>query len=269
MTSSYWDTQRNALRSDDRRNEIVKHVTSASKKISVDELASLFEVSAVTIRSDLDWLERQGKLKRVRGGAIVLDRMRDVADISRRMTINIERKKHISQVANSCVDDGDAIFVDSGSTTFEFVKTLKNKQRITIITQDITIASFVDSELLDASVIVLGGVLRPQHGYSWGPLTLSIIDRLYADKAFLGANGFVPKQGFMVENPQSDEIKRAFIDHAQQSYVLVDATKVGVHSFIKFAGLAQVDYIIMDEDPEGIVNRDLSTSNPRPKLLLF
>lgn len=127
MTSSYWDTQRIALRSDDRRNEIVKHVTSASKKISVDELASLFEVSAVTIRSDLDWLERQGKLKRVRGGAIVLDRIRDVADISRRMTINIERKKHISQVTNSCVDDGDAIFVDSGSTTFEFVKTLKNK----------------------------------------------------------------------------------------------------------------------------------------------
>ncbi|KUH59154.1 hypothetical protein AUL39_02140 [Tractidigestivibacter scatoligenes] len=255
------------LRSDDRRKAMVERLNDGNR-ITVKEMAKEFGVSEVTIRSDLEVLERGGKLKRVRGGAVMLDRMRDVADIQSRMTINVDKKKVIAQLANSLVSDGDSIIIDSGSTAFEFAKTLVNKRHITVLTQDINTAMFIDSELPSASVVLLGGALRPRHGYCWGPLTIGVINQLYVDKAFIGSNGFSPSQGFMTENPYGSEVKRSFIEHARHSIILIDSSKIGIHSFIKFADIGEVDHVVMDSDPEGLVSRAASTVYPSPSILL-
>jgi DeoR family fructose operon transcriptional repressor len=255
------------LRAEDRRNEIVEELLK-EKKVTVNDLSEKFNVSTVTIRGDLDWLERNGKLKRVRGGAVILDRMTDVADISKRMTTNSELKKRIASVASGLISDGDSVIIDSGSTTFELVKALDEKMHLMLLTQDITIASYVDQNLRNASVVMLGGALRPRHGYCWGPLTVNTINQLHVDKAFLGTNGFVAEQGFMTENPYSSETKHAFIQHAQRSIVLMDSTKVSVHSFIQFASLNEIDCIVMDDDPDGIMKKACSLADPAPELLL-
>ena len=137
-----------------------------------------------------------------------------------------------------------------------------------VLTQDLGIASYVDREFDDASVVMLGGALRPKHGYCWGPLTVSVVSQLFADKAFLGANGFVPEQGFMTEDPYASETKHSFVEHAQQTVVLLDSSKVSQHSFVKFADLSEVDLIVMDEDPGGVVGRASAAADPSPRLLL-
>lgn len=113
--SSSDDDNRTHFRTDERRREILSTI-EADGRVSVSEIASRFDVSPVTIRSDLNYLAIQGKLKRVRGGAVLLDHMQEVADIVQRMTVNLERKVRIAELANTLVRDGDTIAVDSGST---------------------------------------------------------------------------------------------------------------------------------------------------------
>lgn len=261
------ETRRSSIRVDARRSSIADEV-AGGRKVYVSDLAKEFQVSEVTVRADLDALERMGKLRRVRGGAIVSDRMNAVADISRRMGINTKRKRLIAQMANGLVADGDSIIIDSGSTAFEFEKTLTNKRGITIITHDLNVATYADNELPDASVILLGGSLRTRHGYCWGSLSLSMLDQLYVDMAFLGANGYASDQGFMTENPNVGEMKRASIMHSRRTAILLDSSKVGIHSFLRFADLRDVDFVVMDEDPDRQVADAAARIDMGPEIIL-
>lgn len=266
MDTSASDVPQGGIKVQKRQSEILDMV-STKQRVSVKELACDFEVSEVTIRSDLDLLEKEGKLKRVRGGAVLPDRMREVADIARRMEINSEEKRKIAIRANALVSDGDSIAVDSGSTSFEFVKTLSNKKDLTILTHDLRMAAYVDRQLPNASVIVLGGALRSRHGYCWGPLTVEFINEFFVDKAFLGANAFTPAQGFMTESPHSGEVKRALIEHSRESIMLIDSFKIGINSFIRFADIGDLDYVVMDDDPDGIVQQAAGNTSSSPAIL--
>ena len=255
------------FRVEERRSEIAK-IIEEEGSITVDRICEQFEVSAVTARNDLNVLERRGRLQRVHGGALSVDHTLGVVEFNQRLGVNVSAKRRIAQVAAEMVREGDSLIIDSGSTTFELVKCLEDKQNITIVTHDLAIANYVKARLPFATLILTGGQVRRNHDYCCGALSLEVINKVYVDKAFLATNSFTDEHGFMTENEQAAEVKTALTRHAKQRIMLMDYSKVGIHSFVRFAGLADIDRMVVDRDPEGYLRRAVSKTDDGPELVI-
>lgn len=238
---------------EERRAAIMSMLDRAAS-VQVSELARTFGVSAVTIRADLDALEADGKLRRTHGGAVSLSRALTVSIQDKRINVNVAAKQAIAAAALELVDDGDALLIDSGTTALEFVRTLGARTGITVITADLTIANYIDESLPGVDVILLGGALRKGHRYLFGPLAMRGLEALHADKAFLCPTSLVPERGLMTNFEQMAEIKEAFLRAARLRVALLDASKVDAPGLMRFAGLSDIDVLVMDADPDGVAS---------------
>lgn len=265
-----WETdgkQPRKVSADERRVMIVDEVNSRTS-IHVADICEHFGISEVTARSDLDKLERAGKLRRTHGGAVSITRTITISYPDQRMNLNVEAKRKVAQCAAELVSNGDSLFVDSGTTTLEFVRLLGSKHDITIVTNDLSIATFADSNLPHADVVLLGGALRKNHRYITGPIANDILGRLYVDKAFMGTDSFDPQQGFATEYTGNAEIKRGMLAHSNRHIVLMDITKLRQPSFISFAGISDFDVIVMDEDPDGTMAQAVESARTHARLVI-
>lgn len=221
--------------------------------VSVSDVRARCGVSAVTIRNDLAYLEDEGRLKRTHGGAVPASEY-IVPVVSKRIHKNVRAKQAIAQAAAERVRDGEMILVGSGSTTLEFVKALTEKQNLTIVTNSCHIIEFAEQHMPQVTIISTGGQLaRTWRHYTGSFLAASLAD-VYVDQVFLGADGFEPSFGFLAEYEETARAKVEFMRHARSKIILMDATKVGASQlFLRFAKPHDVDCVIMDYDPEGLV----------------
>ena len=255
---------------DERRTAIISMLDHAAS-VQVTDLAQAFGVSTVTVRADLDALEAAGKLRRTHGGAVSLQKRLTISVQDERVNVNVEAKQAIARTAAKLVRDGMTLVVDSGTTALEFVRTLSARSGITVITADITIADYIDEALPMVNVILLGGSLRKGHRYLYGPITMRSLEMLHADLAVVCPGSYIPGRGFMTDYPQMAELKGAIMAAATKTVSLLDASKVGAAGLMQFATIADVDTMVMDADPEGVVAADLAALEqeaPHPRLLL-
>ena len=255
---------------EERRTAIMTMLDRTSS-VQVADLAQTFEVSTVTIRADLDALEQAGKLRRTHGGAVSLHKRLTVSVQDQRVNVNVAAKQAIARTAIGLVRDGESLLVDSGTTALEFVRMLDLRQGITVITADVTIADYIDESLPGVDVILLGGALRKGHRYLYGPLTIAGIQALHPDKSFVCPISLVPGRGLMTNYEQMSEVKLAMLRAARTSIALVDASKVNASGLIRFAGIEDVDTIVMDSDPDGLASDAIDAvpdGLPRPHLIL-
>ncbi len=260
-----------SLSPEGRRAAILEYL-ARNDKITVEQVAKQFNVSEVTVRNDFRTLESTGKLHRTRGGASSTMRAISLSYPEERLGINAEAKDAIGKLAARLVKDGDTIAVDSGSTTYYFIRHLVNKRNLTVVTTDITIASFAAFSIPNAEITMPGGTLYKNHLYLTGPITIRDLRNLYVDKSFLCCDSYSSGHGFTTKHEESSENKRAIISHSKIRALLMDASKVGHPNFSKFAGIADLDYIVMNDDPNGIVASDIQAASEVwssvPKLLL-
>ncbi len=235
-----------------RRSEILK-IIDQDGSVSVQRIRSTFGVSEVTARNDLAALAKQGHVRRVRGGACAVDSVGIPSDPALRLNVNAEAKVAIARAAAEFVEDGDRIVVDAGTTTLEFVKALAGKQDLTITTYDLDIALYADAHLPNVEVTMPGGTLQKNRRYLAGPLVTDNLARFYFDKVFLGADTFSSRQGFGTKYMASAAIKESMIKHARYKYMLLDASKVGRTSPVRFSTIEDLDVIVIDHDPEDTV----------------
>lgn len=240
---------------EERRSAILSMLDQATS-VQVTELAAAFGVSRVTARGDLDALARDGKLRRTHGGAVSLSKTLTVSVQDRRVNVNVEAKRAIAQLAASFVEDGDSVLVDSGTTALEFVRAISGRAGVTVVTDDFTIADYVDRSAPALDVIMLGGSLRKGHRYTAGPLACRTLELLHPDKAFVTPTSYVPGRGLMTNNQDMAELKRAFLACADRTFVLMDHAKVRAPGLLWFGTLASVEAVIVDDDPEGLVATD-------------
>ena len=255
----------------EERRAAIMSTLEKTASVQVADLAKTFGVSTVTIRTDLDALERAGKLRRTHGGAVSLHKRLTVSVQDQRVNVNVAAKQAIARAAIELVEDGDSLLIDSGTTALEFVRMLDLRQNITVITADITIADYIDESLPGVDVILLGGALRKGHRYLYGPLTIASVRALHPDKAFICPISLVPNRGFMTNYEQMAEVKTAFLQVARESIALVDAAKIDASGLIQFAEINEVDAIVMDRDPEGTVTQtvaELPEEAPRPRIIV-
>lgn len=252
----------------EERRAAIMDLLGREASVQVADLAKLFGVSRVTVRSDLDELEAAGRLRRTHGGAVSLSRALTVSIQDQRVNVNVEAKQAIGRTAAAMVSDGDSVLVDSGTTALELVRALGGRNEVTVVTCDFTVADFIDRSMPSLDVILLGGELRKGHRYTYGPMTEQALALLHPQISFVCPTSYVPGRGLMTNFAPMAQIKRAMLSCAARTVVLMDATKVNAPGLLLVDTLAHVDAVVTDSDPHGLLAAELQEQAPEARLIL-
>lgn len=229
------------LFSEERRQAILRMIEE-QKKVLVTELAASLGVTGATIRSDLRDLEASNLLLRTHGGAIERPRARYEMEMRERAEYQSPAKKAIAQVVYDQVLDGDTILLDTGTTTRELAYLLSDKQRLTVVTNDISIAAALEPAP-GVDVFIIGGMLRKGFQCTIG----GTLADLTVDKGFFGTNSFSVDAGASTPDISQAAAKREMLRIAKKVFLLCDHEKFGRVSFSRFASLEDIDTLVTDQ----------------------
>lgn len=231
------------------RKEKILELLHKHDLITIEHIKEhLPEVSISTLRRDLKKLEEEGFLIILSGGAVKLRVPSDDLPVSTRETMYKQEKEIIANLANDLVQDGDVIYLDSGTTCTTLMK-LISKKKITIITSNTAIMEL--NCILDSEVIFLGGSLNNALSSVNGPLTDRNIKLFNYDKAFLGANGIDAKHGVSTPSLIEANKKASVIERSKEVYVLCDSSKFSKSFMTRAFGVEQC-VVISDKYDEDI-----------------
>lgn len=223
----------------ERQNKILK-LLSGGELTSVKILSEKLKVSSVTIRQDLNFLESEGLLKRVHGGAA----LRDADDIVNRMSINYEKKLRIARKLSQYVKEGETILIESGSANALLARELAEKN-VTIITTNVYIArQFRRNQ--KAGIILLGGIYQHESESLVGKITRVCIDQLNFNKAFLGIDGYTVKSGFTLRDLFRAEVSAYIIRKSSEVFIVSDSTKFGKTELTAICQTCDVQHVATD-----------------------
>lgn len=214
-----------SLPSDTRREQIIDELRRRDE-VTVTGLSERLGVSDVTIRKDLQQLEDQGYLTRVRGGAVFSGRGQLELRFAARQQLGLEEKRRLAARAATYVRPGATIFLDGSTTVFQMTRLLRHVQGLTVITNGLY-AALEMSFAPETTTIVVGGILRKQSSSLVDLLTPEFLRRLHVDVAFLSCRGFTLEHGLMESDLREAQLKRAMAQAAQQVVALVDHRKIG------------------------------------------
>lgn len=195
-------------------------------RVSVTDLAKTTGVSEVTIRQDLNLLEKQSYLRRTHGFAVPLDS----DDVETRMMNNYPVKRQLAEFAASLVNDGETIFIENGSSNALLARTLAEQKNVTLI----TVSSYIAHLLKETSceVILLGGIYQKKSESMVGPLTRQYIQQVHFSKAFIGIDGWQPETGFTGRDMMRADVVNAVLEKGSEAIILTDSSKFGaVHPY--------------------------------------
>ncbi len=158
-------------------------------KVEVGELSRLFQISEVTIRTDLKNLHKRGLVRRAHGGAVRVETVSVDASLQVKAALHADEKQRIGAAAAALIKDGDSVILDSGTTTQHIAKQIKDRKDLTVITNGINVAM----ELLgakDVRLVLLGGMVRQNSYSAVGHFAEDMLRQLSADKLFLAVDAF-------------------------------------------------------------------------------
>lgn len=234
----------------ERQLYILNKVNSVGK-VTIAELIKELGVSTETIRRDLTTLAREAKLKKVHGGAMKIRRTLFEEKYISRISDNHDRKVVCGEIAAKYIKDNDTIAIDCGTTAVEVIRALTNRRNLTVITNSVkalnAIIEKIEAGEVTARVIFLGGYVDIEHYNTEGFIVEKQLQKLYVDKLFFGATS-LSENGIMDYDPNEACISSLYLKHANQSFLMMDATKFGENSVYKICELGEIDYIITDSD---------------------
>lgn len=230
----------------ERRDSIIKLVQK-NGKVRVDTLSEEFDVSSVTIRNDLDFLEMKGILHRTHGGALLRKNVYEDPTLEEKQKLHSEEKRLIGEKAAQMIEDGDSILLDSGTTTLEIARRLNDKKNLTIMTNAIQIAMDLMSKN-DITVMLTGGTIRSESYSLVGPDAESVISNYFFDKLFLGVDGLDMDHGLTTPNPMEAQLNRIMVERSREVIAVTDSSKLGRHSFSFICDLDVISTIITDSN---------------------
>ena len=239
------------LLAEQRRRKILE-LLEQEGQITVRDLVERFSISAVTLRSDLNALSATGAVVRSHGGAVRPGE--PIHDYPLRLKADLHRaeKARIGLAAANLIQSGEVIILDSGTTTAEIAHQIKNRgiHSITIITD----AMNVVAKLVDApgiSVICIGGILRPVSQSFVGPQAETMLRDLYADRLFLGVDGFDLEIGLTTPDVLEAQLNSLMMTVARDVTVVADYSKLGRRSVSRIGSIERIHRLITDTKASG------------------
>ena len=224
----------------ERRLQIAE-LLEQNEVVALDEFCkSLGGVSESTVRRDLKTMEKEGEITLLRGGGACLKRGSYEVPVLSKKSKNVKQKEGIAKVAASLVNDGDSIYIDSGSTALDMVKYLKDKN-ITVVTTNALICSELQSS--NIKCIIAGGEINITTASIRGITTNNFLKSYYFDKAFVGISGFSKEAGFNTPDLLEAEKKRIVCKNSGKAYIVADSSKSGKNTLCKVLDLEQATLI--------------------------
>lgn len=229
-----------------KRIKLIQDYIYEHQTVSLDELCDVFHVSKNTIRRDIQELIELGEIKKVYGG-VAVNGSSALVSFSDRKTRNQKQKQIIAKKAADFVNDGDVIFVDSGTTTLQMIEALKTKN-VTVITNNI---DFIIHALpyKNLNVISTGGILERDTN-SFVSFKFNLLTAYNINKAFMASTGISVSNGVTNASPLESEMKTAAVDKSSQVFLLVDHEKFDKYGLMTYCGLDQIDYVVTDQAPD-------------------
>lgn len=232
----------------ERRNLILEKLQT-EKRVVVSELSQLYDVSEETIRRDLDKLEKEGFATKSYGGAVINEDIGIDLPFNVRKNQNVVGKQKMAEIAASLVQDGDHLFLDASTTAVFIAKALKDKERLTLITNSIEILI----ELSDVSgwnIISTGGTMKEGYLAFLGAGAENAIRSYYVDKVFFSCKALDPERGIMESQEPFGSTKKAMLSSARKKILVVDSSKFDQTAFAVAGSLRDVDVVITDKCPD-------------------
>ncbi|MCQ1060710.1 transcriptional repressor AgaR [Photobacterium sp. DNB23_23_1] len=232
------------MTSAERRQKILMHIrqNGAGK---VDDFVETFNVSAVTIRHDLNLLEKEGCVFRCYGGATLNPNFAFDQPLHRKGQINRDQKNCIAKMAAALVKDGEAIILDSGTTIAKMPQYLTKQQQLVVMTNALNTA-YQLSGYDNIDLHVVGGNLRRSSCSLTGHQGETQVRAYLFDKLFLGVDGFDLEAGVTTPDQHEAQINRAMCDVSRQIIAVTDSSKFGRKSFCMIRAASQIDTLITD-----------------------
>ncbi|WP_026536390.1 DeoR/GlpR family DNA-binding transcription regulator [Arthrobacter sp. H14] len=230
-------------------------LVAAEGRVSVAALAERFNITQETVRRDLAALEADGMVRRVHGGAVPAGKMStSEQSLSSRQTQNHDQKARIARKALELIPSSSSVVIDAGTTTELLADLLQDWQPanpgddLLVITHAVPIAA----KLANSSTIqleMLGGRVRGLTRAGVGDRTISQIEDLRPDIAFIGTNGVHAGFGLSTPDPQEAAVKTAIVHSARRVVALADSSKLDEETLVRFAHLKEIDALITDVEP--------------------
>ncbi|CAH0537257.1 transcriptional repressor AgaR [Vibrio marisflavi] len=246
------------MTSTERRQKIMLHIHQNSSG-KVDDFVHLFNVSAVTIRHDLNLLEKEGCVTRCYGGARLNPNFAFDQPLCHKDQINRNIKLSIAKAAAELIDDGDAIILDSGSTISLMPQYLTQKQQLVVMTNALNTA-YQLSSYDNVNLHVIGGTLRRTACSLIGSHGEQQIRSYLFDKLFLGVDGFDLIAGITTPDNYEAQINRAMCNAARKVIAVTDSTKFGRKSFCMIRAVNQIDILVTDSHIPSTTHQSLLES---------
>ena len=231
-----------------RQKEMLSYIRE-KKTANNEELMHKFNVSIQTLRRDINILEEQGVVSKVHGGVVFNDSresISSVSSVSERQGSNNEGKEYVGKLAAGMVQDGDVIFIDSGTTAYRMLHYMQYLKNVTVISHSIDVLQALRG-VTNITGIGVGGVLDHNTGSF---LMDTSLYNYNCNKAFISTVGISVSRGLTNTVLNEGAIKAAVMSHSAVRYIVADHSKFDVIAYNRFADFSKIDAIITDKCPE-------------------
>lgn len=234
------------LKIDIRRNKILRQLR-AEGKVSVMQLSKVLGATPVTIRNDLTALERDGYLMRVQGGAVLMNTSGQDFPESVGADIScFEEKTAIAESVARRIQDGDTLFINSGTTTQCVADALRSRKNLNVVTNSLEVAVRLGG-IPSIRVVLLGGEINSQYGFTYGGDTQEQLSRYQADWVILSVEGISAKSGITTHHAEEATIDRIMLSGAKQVLIAADHSKIGHVGFARVCACSERFTLVTDE----------------------
>lgn len=222
----------------------ILEIARTDGRVTVDDLAERFGVTAQTIRRDLAELDESGKLERVHGGAILRSGTVNIG-YHDRAALNAEAKLAIARACAAEIPEGSSVFLAIGTTTEAVARELRRHAGLMVVTNNLNVANIL-AENPACQVIVTGGTLRRSDGGLTGPLTEAAIRQFKVDIALIGCSGLDAEGDLLDYDMQEVGVSRALIAQARRAWLVTDQSKLSRNAPARITSLEDLDVVFTD-----------------------
>ncbi|MCT7654301.1 DeoR/GlpR family DNA-binding transcription regulator [Oceanimonas sp. NS1] len=230
----------------ERRGYIYRYVHERNV-VSINELAAELNVSHMTVRRDIQQLEAEGKVVPVSGGVRLNDAVKQELAYSEKAGIHHQRKMAIGQAAADLVEDGQVIYLDAGTTTFEVARGIATRANLTVVTNDFTIAHYL-MQYPQLTLFHTGGLVDARNRSCVGQAAATLLEGLNLDLAFISSSSWDAERGLSTPSENKVMVKQALLRVARRRILVSDSSKYGKYGMFRICPLTALTDIISDTD---------------------
>lgn len=245
-----------------RRRADILRILLQNGQITVAEICARFDVSADTVRRDLDILADQGLVSRIHGGALPAPQLATAdTPFDLRMKARHGAKTRIGRATAALIGDGETLLINGGSTTIAVAAALENRRRLTIVTNNLGLPPAIPEGAL-RNLYLIGGEIRSGAQVTLGPVSFVGTGAIAADTAIIGVGG-VDAAGCWTSHLAEAVMMTAMVEAARRTIVVADSGKFGRHAFVNVATFDKVAAFVTDADPPPDLRAALETAGTR------